>query len=145
MIATRRLVMAGLAAIALVAAGPSVPAFAQTPADSVAVLLWEAPGDDGMTGRAARYELRYQVLPIIGPDTLSWWNAAVTVATMPSPGTPNATDSVVVRGLDPFRDYYFLLRAADEALNWSGFSDLATKPQFDPWPPATITDLRVLE
>src|SRR5215204_909542 len=52
-----------------------------TPAVSFAVngsiwLRWTATGDDGTTGRAARYDIRYSRYPIAGTDTVGWWNAA---------------------------------------------------------------------
>ena len=65
--------MAALAAIVL-------PRFAA--ADSV-TLSWTAPGDDGTVGRATSYEMRYSDQPVAGQDTLSWWNGATSVGTMP--------------------------------------------------------------
>jgi hypothetical protein len=106
------------------------------------VLLWEAPGDDGSTGRAARYELRYRTTPVTGTDTLSWWNVATAVSGLPTPSAAGATDSVVVMGLDPGQVYYFIVRAADEVFNWSGFSNIAVRDRLaDVIPPAAITDL----
>ena len=121
------------------------PAGAQTTArDSTATLVWTAPGDDGDVGRAARYEMRFSNTAIGGTDTLSWWNAAATVGGMPLPGAPGATDSVVVRGLDPKVRWYFVLRTADEVPNWSDFSNVAVRaPYVDLIPPAMITDLGV--
>lgn len=107
-------------------------------------VLWTAPGDDGMSGRASTYALRYRTSAIVGTDTLSWWNAATSVSGLPAPGVSGSTDSVVVSGLDPTRTYYFILRTADEVPNWSGFSNLAIKlPSVDAVPPAAITDLAV--
>jgi hypothetical protein len=118
------------------------PAAGQGLPGSTAVLEWEAPGDDGSSGTAARYEVRYQVAPIVGSDTLSWWNAGTIVGGLPTPGPSGTTDSVVVSGLDPSVSYYFVLRVADEVPNWSGFSNVVIKPAFaDLIPPATIRDL----
>jgi len=33
------------------------------------ILRWTAPGDDGLSGRASRYDLRYSLNPIVGTDT----------------------------------------------------------------------------
>jgi len=107
-------------------------------------LLWTAPGDDGMVGRASSYALRYRTTAIVGTDTLSWWNAATSVSGLPAPAVSGATDSVVVTGLDPTKTYYFILRTADEVPNWSGYSNVAIKPaSVDVVPPAAITDLAV--
>lgn len=125
-----------------VGVGGPESASAQASSDSMATLLWNAPGDDGGTGRAARYELRYRTAPISSTDTLSWWNAATAVSGLPTPSPAGATDSVVVRGLDPQQIYYFIVRAADEVFNWSGFSNLAIRHRVsDVTPPAAINDL----
>ncbi len=113
-----------------------------TSRDSTATLQWSAPGDDGTSGRAARYEMRYRNVAIAGADTVSWWNAATVVASMPSPSSAGATDSVSVRGLSPAQTWYFILRTADEVPNWSNFSNLAMRaPYVDATPPRAITDL----
>jgi hypothetical protein len=102
-------------------------ASAQTPADSTVVLHWTAPGDDGNTGQAATYDLRYRTVAITGTDTTSWWNAATQVSGEPAPGSAGANDSMRVSGLTPTTTYYFLIRTADEIPNWSGFSNIAVK------------------
>jgi len=117
---------------------------AQTSADSSVVLLWTAPGDDGTVGRASSYDIRYRTTNISGTDTLSWWNAATQVVGEPTPGTSGVTDSMRVRGLTPLTTFYFLIRAADEVPNWSGFSNLATKTTSgDLTAPAAVADLTV--
>ena len=135
----------GLAAVlALTGALTPTPARAQTSADSSVVLLWTAPGDDGTVGRATSYDIRYRTTTISGTDTLSWWNAATQVTGEPIPGTSGVTDSMRVRGLTPLTTFYFMIRAADEVPNWSGFSNLATKTTSgDATPPATVADLTV--
>ncbi len=113
-----------------------------TSRDSTATLAWNAPGDDGTTGRAARYEMRYRNVAISGTDTTSWWNAATMVSSMPSPSVAGAVDSVSVRGLSPAQTWYFILRTADEVPNWSNFSNIAIRaPYVDATAPGTITDL----
>ncbi len=115
-----------------------------TALDSTATVTWTAPGDDGVTGRASRYELRMRNAAIAGTDTLSWWNAATGVPGMPSPGVAGTVDSVLVHGLDPTHSWWFVLRTADEVPNWSGFSNVAVRaPYVDTIPPAAIVDLRL--
>jgi fibronectin type III domain protein len=117
---------------------------AQTSADSSVVLLWTAPGDDGTVGRASTYDIRYRTTTISGTDTTGWWNAATQAVGEPVPGTSGATDSMRVRGLTPLTTFYFLIRAADEVPNWSGFSNLATKSTSgDVTAPGTVADLTV--
>lgn len=117
---------------------------AQTSADSSVVLTWTAPGDDGTSGRASSYDLRYRTTAISGTDTTTWWNGATQVSGEPLPGIAGATDSMRVRGLTPLTTYYFMVRAADEVPNWSGFSNVATKTTSgDATPPSAITTLAV--
>ena len=104
-------------------------------------LLWTAPGDDGNVGRATLYDLRYSTAPIVGTDTLGWWNAATLAVGEPAPSPAGQTDSVRVLGLQPSTTYRFIIRAADEVPNWSGFSNVAIATTQDLVPPASIRDL----
>ena len=136
--------LALIAGAAFVAALAPTLASAQTSADSSVVLQWTAPGDDGNIGRATTYDLRYRTVPISGTDTLSWWNSATQVSGEPAPSAAGATDSMRVRGLTPLTTYYFIVRAADEVPNWSGYSNVATKTTSgDNTAPAAITTLAV--
>lgn len=141
-----RLALAGLGAVLAMLAFGAAPASAQaTFHDSTATLLWTAPGDDGASGVAAQYDLRYSPNPIAGTDTLAWWNAATRVTGMPAPRPAGVTDSVQVRGLTPSRTYYFVLRTADEVPNWSNFSNVAVRlPYSDVIAPIAISDLELL-
>ena len=89
-------------------------------------LTWTATGDNGYSGQAARYDLRYSANPIVNRDTVSWWGAA-TVFPMGGhyPPPSGGKDSVTVGGLILGLKYYAILRLADAAGNWSGFSNVA--------------------
>ena len=109
-----------------------------------ATLLWTAPGDDGLLGRASQYDLRISATPISASDTLSWWNAATVVSMAGKvPALSGTTDSMQVTGLAPATRYYAIIRAADEVLNWSGFSNVAAIDTRDAIAPLRISDLRV--
>jgi len=101
-------------------------------------LTWSAPGDDGNTGTATTYDVRYQ-LATLGPlDTETEWNAASQATGEPAPQPAGSTENFTVAGLTPGTAYYFALKTADEVPNWSGLSntDFATaaevvdKPMF---------------
>ena len=94
--------------------------------DSI-TLTWTAPGDDGNTGRAAAYEIRYSDLPISGQDTTSWWNAATSVGSVPAPQSAGARESFTVNGLQTGGVYYFAIRTMDEVPNTSGYSNVAVR------------------
>jgi hypothetical protein len=101
------------------------------PSNSIA-LRWTAPGDDGNVGRATSYDLRYRTGAVTGTDTLSWWNAATQATGEPVPRAAGQTDSTRVSGLNPSTTYYFIIRAADEVPNWSGFSNVAVRTTGSP-------------
>lgn len=118
--------LAGLGFLALLLfAAP--PARGQVNPDSSVVLQWTAPGDDGTSGRASSYDIRYRTTAVSGTDTTTWWNGATQVSGEPFPSNPGVTDSMRVRGLAPLSTYYFMVRTGDEVPNWSGYSNLAQK------------------
>ena len=135
--------LAGLAFLALLlAAAP--PARGQVNPDSSVVLQWTAPGDDGTTGRASVYDIRYRTTTVSGTDTTTWWGGATQVTGEPLPAAAGVTDSMRVRGLAPLTTYYFMIRAGDEVPNWSGYSNIAQKATSgDVTAPAAITTLAI--
>jgi hypothetical protein len=113
-------VAALLAALAVPSALP-----AQTLTRAI-TLLWTATGDNGTVGQAAKYDLRYTANQVVGTDTLTWWNtSAVVNMTSYVPSPAGQRDSAVVAGLVVGKKYYAILRVADSAGNWSGFSNIA--------------------
>ncbi len=99
------------------------PAAAITP--TTARLEWTSPGDNGNSGTAASYQLRYSIAAI-GADTTSWWNAATPVASAPAPAAPGTLQSVNLSGLTSGSTYRALLLAFDEAGNRSPYSNTST-------------------
>ncbi|MBN1351274.1 fibronectin type III domain-containing protein [candidate division KSB1 bacterium] len=89
-------------------------------------LQWTAPGDDGASGdKIEKYELKYSNF-LVEEDTLFWWGTASTPKSRPIPLTPGETQTFTVTGLDAYQNYYFLLRAIDDAGNVSAFSNMAS-------------------
>ncbi|HSB01652.1 MAG TPA: fibronectin type III domain-containing protein, partial [Anaerolineales bacterium] len=78
-------------------------------------LSWTAVGDDGNTGTAASYLVRYST-SIIDSEA-AWTNASVFSGTIPAPSPAGNPDSVTVTGLIPSTTYYFAVRAQDEEGN----------------------------
>jgi len=83
-------------------------------------LSWTAPGDDGNTGTAASYNLRYADSPI----TESNWDQAATAAGVPAPQPAGASEQFTVTGLTSGHTYYFALRTSDEVPNESDLSNV---------------------
>jgi len=129
---------AWLAALALCIALVPTPAGAQgAPADTV-MLTWTAPGDDGPIGTASAYDLRVSTAPIDDAN----WGAAAVVSGLPTPLTAGTRQSTVVRGLSYGTTYYFAIKTADDAGNWSGLSNvLRWDWVYDTAPPAAPSGL----
>jgi hypothetical protein len=94
---------------------------AATSFQSVA-LSWTATGDDGTTGRASFYDLRYATAPI----TDTTWDVATRAQGELGPRPAGAAESSIVSGLDPGTTYYFALKVRDEMGNESAPSDVAS-------------------
>jgi hypothetical protein len=103
------------------------------------LLTWNAPGDDGPTGIATAYDIRWSTAPIDAGNFAS----ATPFATVPDPLGSGLAQSFVALGLQPTTGYWFAMRTRDEASNWSAISNVATATTTAPdtTPPGTITDL----
>lgn len=109
--------------------------------DSTATLTWTAPGDDGDTGTASRYDIRYLHPPI----TAETWGAAYSAGSIPAPLPAGSASSFVVIGIAPGTTYHFALKTADEEFNWSSLSNVpATEIGPDATPPAHVRDLHAV-
>lgn len=118
---------------------PSAPAVFDTlfTSDDHVELRWNAPGDDGLTGLALAYDLRWSTQPI---DEANFFSA--TPAGVPLPGSPGTQQSTAVSSLTLGTTYYFAIRARDDADNWSALALLSvtTDPlDFDPPEPAQLS------
>ncbi|MEK7097279.1 MAG: fibronectin type III domain-containing protein, partial [Patescibacteria group bacterium] len=84
-------------------------------------LSWTAPGDDGNTGLASTYDLRYSTSTI----TASNWNNAAQLSGEPTPGLAGQKDIVYISvGLSPNTAYYFAIKTKDEIPNTSSLSNV---------------------
>lgn len=104
------------------AACPRAAAWAQSSSGSVR-LEWTAPGDDGLTGIAHAYDIRYHPLP------LSEYNFtfAQRLLLAPRPDAAGTRQNVVITGLNPGMKYYFAIKSIDEHGNWSPISNVVSK------------------
>ncbi|MDD2731995.1 MAG: fibronectin type III domain-containing protein [Candidatus Pacebacteria bacterium] len=83
-------------------------------------LTWTAPGDDGNTGTASIYDIRYSSSPI----TSSNFNSAIELLNEPTPLTAGTNQSYLVTGLNPNTSYYFAMITKDENNNSSLLSNV---------------------
>ncbi|RED56597.1 fibronectin type III domain-containing protein [Cohnella lupini] len=86
-------------------------------------LSWTAPGDDGNTGTAAVYDIRYSTSTITSGN----WSSAVQASGEPTPAAAGTSQSFTLTGLSANTTYYVAIRARDEAANESGLSNVASK------------------
>ncbi|OGL78503.1 hypothetical protein A3J43_03960 [Candidatus Uhrbacteria bacterium RIFCSPHIGHO2_12_FULL_54_23] len=86
-------------------------------------LAWTAPGDDGVAGTAASYDVRYRTSGFIDDVNFA---TSTAVAGEPSPAVAGAAESFTVTGLSPTTTYWFALRATDDAGNTSGLSNVVS-------------------
>jgi len=90
--------------------------------DSLTV-SWTAPGDDGSTGTATNYNLRWSGNSRI----ISAWNwGTYPVPNTPQPEVAGTVQSATLTGLQPNTTYYFAMRTQDEVPNNSDFSNVAS-------------------
>jgi hypothetical protein len=101
-------------------------------------LSWTAPGDDGSTGTATTYDLRYSTALI----TAANFNSATQVSGVPAPRVGGSSESFVVTGLNSGTMYYFAIKTADEVPNWSTISNITNRTTLtESTPPAAIANL----
>jgi hypothetical protein len=91
-------------------------------ADSVTV-SWTAPGDDSLSGRATRYDLRYSTQPI----TAANFGLASAAVNPPLPADAGSSQSATINGLQSGLTYYFAIKSVDETGNWSALSNIYVK------------------
>jgi hypothetical protein len=82
------------------------------------ILSWTAPGDDGNTGTASLYEIKWDTQSI---SSESDWTYAFDVDGEPTPLLAGTTQTMTVTKT-PGVTLYFAIRARDEVGNWGGIS-----------------------
>jgi chitodextrinase len=100
-------------------------------------LRWTAPGDDGSVGTAAQYDVRYAT----GAITAGNWGSATQAANEPAPKVAGSAETFTITNLAANTTYYFAVKAADEATNWSNLSNVVSVTTGDETAPAAIADL----
>ena len=84
-------------------------------------LSWTATGDDGVTGSAAVYDVRYSTSSPLD------WDTATQVRGESPPLPAGSVETFTVSGLDTDTTYYFGLQVKDNVGNKSGISNVVTE------------------
>ena len=100
-------------------------------------LAWSASGDDGSTGTAYGYDLRYSSSPI----TESNWANATRATGESLPSLAGSSESFVLNGLQANTTYYAALKVRDEAGNVLLLSNVASATTSPPPPDAWIVQV----
>ncbi len=111
---------------------------ANNPTLSSLTLTWTAPGDDGNTGTASSYDIRYSIAAITDVN----WASASQVSGAPAPASAGTSQSMDVSNLASGTTYYFAIKTKDDANNVSAISNavsLATKSVDTTAPTVSIT------
>ena len=106
-------------------------------------LSWTAPGDDGGTGTATTYDIRYSTSEI----TAGNFDSATQANGEPSPAVAGSSESFTVTGLSANTTYYFAIKTSDEVPNTSSISNVVnatTSAAPDTTAPSGVLDLSVV-
>jgi hypothetical protein len=89
-------------------------------------LGWTATGNDGNSGTAFIYDIRYSTAPITAEN----FDAAVQADNPPSPAVAGTPESFTIKDLEFSTEYYFAMKVRDRQFNYSGLSNVvsATTP-----------------
>jgi len=104
-------------------------------ADGQVLLTWNAPGDDGTSGTASTYLVRYADNEIL--TEADWGNATSVTSGLPTPQPYNSPESMTVSDLLPGHTYFFAVRAQDESLNLGDLSNSPSAMAYIKAPPGT--------
>lgn len=98
---------------------------------------WTAPGDDGTTGTATSYDVRYSTSTITSAN----WGSALQATGEPAPATPGTAQTLTIGGLSGSRTYFVAIKTTDDAGNVSVLSNVVSGTTADTVPPAPVRDL----
>lgn len=93
---------------------------ADNPTAASITLSWTAPGDDGNSGTASIYDVRYSSRLITGEN----WASATQALGEPAPHIAGTHETMAVTGLQGSTNYYFAIVACDEVPNCAPLSNV---------------------
>ena len=99
-------------------------------------LTWSAPGDDGMEGRAAAYEVRHSASPLAPAS----FEGGTLVTGVPEPAAARSEEELVLGDLPEDELVHFMVRAVDDASKGSFSNGVAvwTLDETPPLPPVAL-------
>jgi hypothetical protein len=131
----------GLAPPDITPPGTIIDLATSNPTINSITLAWTAPGDDGNSGSASGYIVKYSTL---GPINDANWASAMSYGQSWTPLSSGNIETYIVTGLNQGTKYWFAIKAFDEVPNTGGISnspDNTTMISIDTTPPDAIIDL----
>jgi hypothetical protein len=104
---------------------------ASSPTTASLLLTWTAPGDNGMSGTATGYVVKYSTTGSITPSN---WASATIYPQSWTPLVAGNSESHVVSGLSVATKYWFAVEAYDEVPNYGGLSNSPSASTLAPAP-----------
>ncbi|MBI1870221.1 MAG: fibronectin type III domain-containing protein [Chlamydiae bacterium] len=98
-------------------------------------MVWTAPGDDGYSGTASSYDIRWSNSPINSSN----FSSANSLSGTPSPVSGGTTQHLTVSGFSNSQLYYFAMKATDDYSNTSGMSNVITVDLINPAAVSNLT------
>jgi hypothetical protein len=95
-------------------------------------LIWTAPGDDGSTGIASGYVVKYSTSGSINDSN---WDSANTYAQSWIPLAAGSNEAHIISNLNLNTQYWFAIKAYDEVPNYGYISNNASEKTLDITPP----------
>lgn len=112
------------------------------PTTATARLRCSPTGDNGSTGCASVYDLRWSYDSTAIANVLNWATVNQTTGEpIPRCPSPTAKDTFVVAGLPSDTILFFALRVGDEVGNWSPLSNIRRIKTPDGLAPGPVADL----
>lgn len=107
--------------------------------DNSVIIGWTAPGDDGSSGTASSYDLRYSTNPIDAGN----FGSATPFPIQPFPSAGGTAQTYVALNLSANTTYYFAIKARDENNNVAAISNVLSVRTLasDQVAPSAIQDL----
>lgn len=109
-------------------------------ANSISV-RWTAPGNDGSTGTAASYDIRYSTSAITSANFAS----ATPASGEPTPAVAGTQQNFTLSGLTVNQTYFIAMKATDGSGNVSLLSNVVSGTPADTIAPAPVRDLSLLD
>ena len=102
------------------------------PAGRAVELAWTAPGDDGRTGTASSYDIRYSTEPIGSSN----FESATRWSSPPTPTAAGTRQTAAITNLEESTRYYFAITTTDDVEATSSLSNVAAATTPDLTAPA---------